>query len=352
VRSEEAREIGAVCDFTVVPGVVHGLRGWQLFLEGSRPRLGSLNWATIWAPGEATEAICVSPRPEDDPLQHRSPSAACACGIYAQHPFGDPAEAFGEWLQAPVGGACAPVGLTVCGVISAWGRVEVSFDGFRAEYALPAALLTMPDWRGTPYERSIRELAAEYGIPTVEIEDVEQLIEVCGDRWPGLTEDLVEDLLIDELEVVLTPFANLFIPDEGPVAGAGYVLEGNEYRPWPWDAQWKIEQRGARVVRVAGTKYTREAIQSDAFAPGRTVQLVAEPENRHDTNAVAIYDEAGELRAGYLPRSLAPEIGRELRDGRVGRAIVVWHWRDLASGRRVGLCVLVARRRLPIVIAA
>ena len=55
----------------------------------------------------------------DEP--HDSPHEACQCGIYAYHTPG-PRSWFGEayWCE---------------GVVSAWGRVVVHDDGFRAEHA-------------------------------------------------------------------------------------------------------------------------------------------------------------------------------------------------------------------------
>src|SRR4051794_32767223 len=57
---------------------------------------------------------------------HRSPHEACQCGIYAYHTPG-PRSWFGEahWCE---------------GVVSAWGRLVVHGDGFRAEHACVEAL--------------------------------------------------------------------------------------------------------------------------------------------------------------------------------------------------------------------
>jgi len=60
----------------------------------------------------------------DEP--HDSPHEACQCGIYAYHTPG-PRSWFGEayWCE---------------GVVSAWGRLVVHGDGFRAEHARVEAL--------------------------------------------------------------------------------------------------------------------------------------------------------------------------------------------------------------------
>jgi HIRAN domain len=88
------------------------------------------------------------------------------------------------------------------------------------------------------------------------------------------------------------------------------------------------------VVPVAGASYRLDALQDEAFAPGRRLALVREPENPHDANAVAICDEARQLQAGYVPAEVAPQLrGDE-------QAVALREFRD--GGRRVGLRVLIA----------
>lgn len=88
-----------------------------------------------------------------------------------------------------------------------------------------------------------------------------------------------------------------------------------------------------RVVKVAGASYRLDALQDGAFAPGRRLALVAEPENEHDPHAVGIWDAGRRLQAGYVPAELAPSLrGDE-------QAVALWEFRDEA-GRRIGLRVL------------
>jgi hypothetical protein len=90
-----------------------------------------------------------------------------------------------------------------------------------------------------------------------------------------------------------------------------------------------------RVVKLAGASYRADALQDDAFAPGRRLSLVPEPENEHDPNAVAVWDVDRRLQAGYVPAEVAPELrGDE-------QAVSLWEF--LAEdGRRIGLRVLLA----------
>ena len=63
-----------------------------------------------------------------------------------------------------------------------------------------------------------------------------------------------------------------------------------------------------RVVPVAGVSYRPEALVDSSFDPGRRLALVREPDNQHDPNAVAIWNDARTLQAGYVPAAVAPEL--------------------------------------------
>ena len=116
-------------------------------------------------------------------------------------------------------------------------------------------------------------------------------------------------------------------------------LEPGESGYWLRDAatgeavRWNDER--LRVVKLAGASYRADELQDDAFAPGRRLALVPEPENEHDPHAVAIWDRERRRQAGYVPAEAAPEVrGDE-------QALSLWEFRDEA-GRRVGLRVLLA----------
>ena len=63
-----------------------------------------------------------------------------------------------------------------------------------------------------------------------------------------------------------------------------------------------------RVVPVAGVSYRPDALDDPSFEPGRRLALVPEPDNPHDANAVAIYNEDLTLQLGYVPAAVAPEL--------------------------------------------
>jgi hypothetical protein len=62
------------------------------------------------------------------------------------------------------------------------------------------------------------------------------------------------------------------------------------------------------VVPVAGVTFRPEALPQPSFDPGRRLSLVPEPENEHDPNAVAVWNEERTLQLGYVPADVAPEL--------------------------------------------
>jgi HIRAN domain-containing protein len=93
--------------------------------------------------------------------------------------------------------------------------------------------------------------------------------------------------------------------------------------------RWEDER--IRVTPVAGVTFRPGTVDDASFDPGRRLALVPEPDNEHDPNAVAIWNEARTLQAGYVPRELAPELGGD------EQAVSLWR----VEG---GLRVLIAPR--------
>jgi hypothetical protein len=59
--------------------------------------------------------------------------------------------------------------------------------------------------------------------------------------------------------------------------------------------------------------FRSEAVADSSFDPGARLALVREPDNEHDPNAIAVWNEARTLQAGYVPREVAGELaGDEL----------------------------------------
>ena len=62
------------------------------------------------------------------------------------------------------------------------------------------------------------------------------------------------------------------------------------------------------VIPVAGVSFRPEALEDPSFEPGRRLALVPEPDNEHDRNAVAVWNEERLVQAGYVPREVAPSL--------------------------------------------
>ena len=113
-------------------------------------------------------------------------------------------------------------------------------------------------------------------------------------------------------------------------AGDGYRL-----RDAATERLVRDEDPRVKVIPVAGVSHRAEALQDAGFDPGRRVALVAEPDNEHDPNAVAVWDAAQRLQAGYVPAEIAPELSGD------EQAVSLWEFRG-EDGQRIGLRVLLA----------
>jgi hypothetical protein len=91
------------------------------------------------------------------------------------------------------------------------------------------------------------------------------------------------------------------------------------------------------VIKVAGVSYRIESLQEEAFAPGRPLALVPEPDNEHDPNAVGVWDEARTVQAGYVPAETARDL-----DASEWQAVSLREFFE--DGQRAGLRVLLAPR--------
>ena len=100
---------------------------------------------------------------------HASPHEACQCGIYAYHTPG-PRSWFGEayWCE---------------GVVSAWGRLVVHDDGFRAEHARVEAIAVPPSVQGYGAAQ-VQRTADALGIPLVPHTDLESFAAGLGGGMP------------------------------------------------------------------------------------------------------------------------------------------------------------------------
>jgi hypothetical protein len=97
----------------------------------------------------------------------------------------------------------------------------------------------------------------------------------------------------------------------------------------------RYEDRRIRVIKLAGSSYRLDALQDDAFAPGRRLALVPEPDNEHDPNAIGIWDEGRRVQGGYVPAETAAGI-----DAADWQAVSLLEFFE--GKQRIGLRVLLA----------
>jgi hypothetical protein len=97
---------------------------------------------------------------------------------------------------------------------------------------------------------------------------------------------------------------------------------------------------GSLIFKVAGVSFREDALQLPAFKPGEPIQLIPEPKNRHDRNAVAVFDTTCRVHVGYVPRELARLIGSLFGEREAYGATAFFEF--LQGNRRKALSVLVA----------
>jgi HIRAN domain len=114
-------------------------------------------------------------------------------------------------------------------------------------------------------------------------------------------------------------------------SGEGYFL-----RDAASGEPMRFDDPRIRVVHVAGVSFRGDALQDPAFDPGRRLTLVPEPDNEHDPNAVAVWDEERRVQAGYVPAEVAASLKHD------EQAVSLWEFRE--DGRRIGLRILIAPR--------
>jgi hypothetical protein len=129
-------------------------------------------------------------------------------------------------------------------------------------------------------------------------------------------------------------------PDEGgQVWIAGYTPVDASGSYLGRDAP-ELAARGLRVAGVAGARFKGDALETDAAAPGRPLELRRDPGNEHDANAVMVL--AGGEQIGWVPRELAAEIAPQLDSGAPWSAVVLREHRASPRDPRSGVTMLLA----------
>ena len=86
-------------------------------------------------------------------------------------------------------------------------------------------------------------------------------------------------------------------------AERGYLLrDAASGEPVRW------EDPRIRVIAAAGVTFRPESLEDPSFEPGRRLELVPEPTNEHDPNAIGIWNADRTLQVGYVPAAVAPDV--------------------------------------------
>jgi hypothetical protein len=167
-----------VSETPLVPGRLYGLRLWRVGNGPDGERLLSPDLAVAWpAGGEALMARC-------ERQGHAAPAHGCGCGVCAWHPRPATARRVMQWRWFQPG------------IVEAWGAVEVHYEGFRAQWARPFALISVPN----RFPRQVERLAADYEAGIVELSSAGALLGHCRRHGLGFDEATVAALLGPEYE--------------------------------------------------------------------------------------------------------------------------------------------------------
>jgi HIRAN domain len=63
-----------------------------------------------------------------------------------------------------------------------------------------------------------------------------------------------------------------------------------------------------RVIAAAGVTFRPDSLEDPSFDPGQRLELIPEPKNEHDPNAIGIWNADRTLQVGYIPAAVAPEV--------------------------------------------
>jgi len=135
--------------------------------------------------------------------------------------------------------------------------------------------------------------------------------------------------------------------DDDGTRHRGFVLyrrKGNQRLSWGGIAG----ETNCRAFNVAGATKYPEALRSPDFNVGREVTLTPEPDNPYDSKALAVWNRAGTLHVGYIPRKATGRwtILNDIKKGEGPRTFVANE--GLRSGERVSLRLLCVYPDAPI----
>ena len=115
----------------------------------------------------------------------------------------------------------------------------------------------------------------------------------------------------------------------------GFHIRDEKGLAVPYD---RAREFGLNIFNVAGVTYRPDMLQRDCFKPGTTVKLLAEPDNKHDPNAVSVWDQYGSWMVGYVPREQNRRVRAAIEKADQQALVLAEQRKD---GKRVSLTVMV-----------
>lgn len=116
------------------------------------------------------------------------------------------------------------------------------------------------------------------------------------------------------------------------LAGEGPVVE---------DTDPLLRAFGASVVEIEGAHEHDEALQPEAFDPGRRVHLMTDGVDSDGDPVVAVWDATGTNRGGFLPFYTAVAVAGAIEQGLCVEGLVLDEERAFRDDRRMSLRLLV-----------
>ena len=106
--------------------------------------------------------------------------------------------------------------------------------------------------------------------------------------------------------------------------GKGYIMirTKNEHR-LPWHA-FDLDTEGMESIPVSGESHHMNDLQNKRFRAGSEVQLLPEPDNPYDKNAIGVWDKKRRLQAGYIPKDEASRVANKLANNEISKCIIMW----------------------------
>lgn len=106
---------------------------------------------------------------------------------------------------------------------------------------------------------------------------------------------------------------------------------------------WQTLPRGSGLesMPVAGVSYHFSSLQDASFSPGTALLLLPDPDNEHDSHAIAVWNMDKTKHIGYIPKENTKRLSKMLNGDTKYHCISIWE--NIENGNRIGLRILIVR---------